>query len=162
MDTAEPGPPVTEATPPADPLWLSINGEELMLAGRFDHWVPVAIEEGGTEGAVRMFIDVTGMAAAEPHPAGVLFSFTARTVERVGPFAWVATGLLRRGNRQRRVKALIQVPAAHGPFVAMTFNIDRERFADVWGTVAGLLAGRREGEHMAPRAWLRAPVPATA
>jgi hypothetical protein len=140
---------------------LSISSKDLMLDGRFDHWVPVAMEGDGAEGAAQLFFDVTGMAGRGEEDE--LFSFESTKVKRLGELAFVATGLLRQGEVERTVDAVVQTPLAHTPFFAITFPLDQAAFPDVWGDLSALVSVRTEGgTQMTPRAWLRAPALASA
>jgi hypothetical protein len=140
---------------------LSIRSKDLLVAGRFDHWMPVALEGNGAEGAAQLFFDVTGMAGkADP---GELFSFESTQVKRIGELAFVATGTLQRGDVKRTVEVMVQTPMAHTPFFAVTFPVDETIFPDVWSDLAALIAARHEGDtQMSPRAWMRAPKLASA
>jgi hypothetical protein len=137
-------------------------GEELMVSGRFDHWAPVALEGGATgEGAAQIFFDVTGMAG----PRDVdeeLFSYTAHDVRKIGTLAYSAKGTMKRGDEELAVDAVVQTPAAHTPFLVVTFSIPRDKFAEVWEQLGALAAAQQDGINMAPRAWLRAPTLAAA
>jgi hypothetical protein len=135
---------------------LAIRSKELMVTGRFDHWVPVAMEGNGAEGAAQLFFDVTGM-AGKPEDAE-LFSFESTQVKRIGDLAFVATGTLQRGDVTRTVQVMVQTPMAHTPFFAVTFPIDETTFPEVWSDISALIAARQDGNNqMSPRAWLRAP-----
>jgi hypothetical protein len=137
---------------------LSIAGPELMVRGRFDHWVPVAAE-GATpdEGAVQIFFDVTGM--ARPQDRDELFSFQSVEVERLGSFAYIARGFMRSEESEEEVEAVIQTPPAHTPFVVITFSIDRRELAEVWEKLSAVVATRDEHDtQLHPRGWLRAPM----
>lgn len=143
------------------PIHVSVAGEDLVLEGRFDHWLPVAME--GTspdEGAVQLFFDVTGMAPPEsvPDAAPDLFSFTATSTTQIGPFAFLAHGVMKHGEAQRGIQAVIQTPAAHTPYFVITFAIDRRRFTEVWDQLQ-VVVERRAGTEtqMYPRAWLKVP-----
>jgi hypothetical protein len=124
--------PVVES--PRPPIRLFVAGEDVMLAGRFDHWRAMALDESSPEqGGAQVLLDVTGTA---PAGAEELFSFTARSVEGLGDSAYVAHGLMRRGEEERWTDAVIQAPAAHSPFVMITFTVDRTRLPEVWSRLA--------------------------
>ena len=149
--------------PPA--IRLAIRGPELMISGTFDHWVPVAMDGDGSEGMVQLFFDVTGMArpGQEGDEQEELFSFEADEVERVGELAHRASGKIRRGNVERSVDALVQTPAAHTPFVALTFAVDEKAFPEVWSELSALVGSNEDTRaQIYPRAWLRAPQLASA
>jgi hypothetical protein len=136
---------------------LSIAGADLMVKGRFDHWLPVAAE-GATpdEGAIQIFFDVTGMARTQDRDE--LFSFQASEVDRLGPFAYIARGAMKQGEAQETMEAVIQTPPAHTPFVVVTFSIDRKKFPDMWQDLSAVVAARDEhNTQLHPRGWLRAP-----
>jgi len=140
---------------------LDVRSKDLVVSGRFNHWLPVAIEGDGAEGAAQLFLDVTGMARRGEE--GELFSFESTEVKRVGDLAFVATGTLRRGDVERKVEAMIQTPIAHTPFLAITVPLDQAAFPDVWGNLSALVGTRSEaGAQLTPRAWLRIPVLAAA
>jgi hypothetical protein len=141
---------------------LAINSKQLMVAGRFDHWVPVAMEGNGAETAAQVLFDVTGMAGRAEDEE--LFSFEATEVKRVGDLAFVAKGTLRQGETERTVDVVVQTPMAHTPFVALTFPLEQSAFPEIWADLAALVAGtRNDGQiQMTPRAWLTAPALATA
>jgi hypothetical protein len=143
-------------------IQLNIAGSELMVSGRFDHWVPVAAE-GGTpeEGAVQIFFDVTG--TARPQQRDVLFDFQAGLVERLGPFAYIVKGTMTKDDRSEPMEAVVQTPPAHTPFVVVTFSIDRKKFPEIWDDLSAVVAARDDqASQIHPRAWLRAPTLATA
>jgi hypothetical protein len=145
---------------------MEIAGSELMVNGRFDHWVPVAAEggpEGGAtdEGAVQVFFDVTGMAS--PSDREELFAFHANEVEKLGPFAYIVKGTVTRGDRSESMEAVVQTPPAHTPFLVITFAIDRKKFPEIWEDLAAVVAARDDqSSQIHPRAWLRPPTLATA
>jgi hypothetical protein len=159
--TKFPVPPVYDGAR-SQTIRLAIAGAELMVNGRFDHWVPVAAE-GGTpeEGAVQVFFDVTGMAG--PVQGDDLFAFAATEVERLGPFAYIVKGTITKGDRVEPMEAVVQTPPAHTPFVVITFAFDRQKFADIWEDLAAVVATRDDqASQIHPRAWLRPPTLATA
>jgi hypothetical protein len=143
-------------------IHLSIAGSELMVNGHFDHWVPVAAEGASPdEGAVQIFFDVTGMARAPEGEA--LFSFHANDVDRLGPFAFIAKGVMHKGDLDEPMEAVVQTPPAHTPFVVVTFSIDRKKFSDIWQDLTAVVATRDEqNTQLHPRAWLRTPTLASA
>jgi hypothetical protein len=142
---------------------IAINGKELMLAGRFNHWVPVAVEGGtGGESAVQLFFDVTSLARTDEQDE--LFSFTSTSVKRIGDLAFVVKGTMKQGEVERNVDAVVQTPLAHTPFVAITLPFEEEAFPEIWSDMAALVSARVDGEsaQMHPSAWLKAPTLATA
>ncbi len=134
-------------------LRLSIRGGALMLEGRFDHWVPLAVDDD----SVQLCLDVTGMTRPAEPRAEELFSVTAHSVKQVGPLAYKATGTLRSGKSQKPVELVLQTPPAHTPFVVLTIPIDRARFPEVWDELVATVAARTNDAPLHPRAWLRAP-----
>jgi hypothetical protein len=140
---------------------LSITSKDLVIAGRFDHWLPVAMEGNGAEGAVQVLFDVTGLSTRQED--GELFSFEATKVKRVNAQSFAVTGLLKQGEVERTVEALVQTPMAHTPFVAITFPLDATAFPELWGDLSALVSGHNDNAvPMSPRAWLRAPALAAA
>jgi hypothetical protein len=157
-----PAPPVYDGAR-SQIIQLSIAGAELMVNGRFDHWVPVAAE-GGTpeEGAVQIFFDVTGMARSHELEEQ-LFAFEANEVERLGPFAYIVKGTITKDDRSEPMEAVIQTPPAHTPFVVITFAFDRKKFPEIWADLSAVVATRDDqNSQIHPRAWLRPPTLATA
>jgi hypothetical protein len=160
----------SSATIPAAPVYdgarsqtirLAIAGSELMVNGRFDHWVPVAAEGGGEEGAVQIFFDVTGTAISQP--TDDLFGFHATEVEKLGPFAYVVKGTITKGDRSEPMEAVVQTPPAHTPFLVITFAVDRKKFPEIWEDLAAVVATRDDqNSQIHPRAWLKPPTLATA
>jgi hypothetical protein len=159
--TPVPVPPVYDGAR-SQTIRLAIAGSELMVNGRFDHWVPVAAEGGNPdEGAVQVFFDVTGM--ARPQQLDELFAFDGSEVERLGPFAYIVKGTITKDDRTEPMEAVVQTPPAHTPFVVITFAIDRHKFPEIWGDLSAVVAARDEqNSQIHPRAWLRAPTLATA
>lgn len=138
---------------------LAITGEDLMLVGRFDHWKTVALDESSPDdGAAQVLVDVTGTA-----PAGgdALFSFASRSVERLSDAAYMARGVMRRGDVEHWTHALVQTPVAHTPFVMITFNVHRPQLGEVWEGLGHHVGVEAAHPEMA-RAWLRPPVLAAA
>jgi len=144
-------------------IGLSIAGSDLMVNGRFDHWVPVAAEGASAdEGAVQIFFDVTGM--ARPQDRDDLFVFQATDVDRLGPFAYIAKGTVTRGDTVEPMEVVVQTPPAHTPFLEVTFSIDRKKLPDVWEDLSAVVEARdsTSNSQLHPRAWLRPPTLATA
>jgi hypothetical protein len=157
-----PAPPVYDGAR-SQAIGLAIAGSELMVNGRFDHWVPVAAEGAGVdEGAVQIFFDVTGM--ARPQDRENLFAFDALEVDRLGPFVYLAKGTVTRGDVVEPMEVVVQTPPAHTPFLVVTFSIDRKKFPDVWEDLNASVATRDGGasSQLHPRAWLRPPTLASA
>jgi hypothetical protein len=149
------------------PIQLSISSSDLVLEGRFDHWVPMASEGSSPEeGSFQLLFDVTGVTRGAANENGDghekgddLFSFAGKTVERIAPLAFVVKGTMKKGDLQQKVKVVVQTPTPHTPFVAITFSIDRVKFADAWEEIAAVLHSRTQVETpIMPRAWLRAPM----
>jgi hypothetical protein len=139
---------------------LAINGKDLMLAGRFNHWTPVAVEGGGTggESAVQLFFDVTSLARTDETED--LFEFTSHQVKRIGDLAFLVKGTMKQGDVERPVDAVVQTPVAHTPFVAITLPFEAEVFPEIWSDMSALVSARVDGESaqmMHPQAWLKAP-----
>jgi len=146
---------------PAPFIELAIRGADLVLAGRFEHWVPVALETGGGESEAQVLFDVTSPGPA--NDGGELFSFIGSEVQRLAEQAYLVKGQLRRGDVERPVDALVQAPAGHSPFASVTFRVDEAAFPEVWDELTGRLQARPAAdEEVRPRAWLLAPVLAAA
>jgi len=145
-----------------DPIRLSIAGDGVWLEGRFDHWMSLTVEDTSEQGrAAQIIVDVTATADVDMQP-NELFFFKARSTEQVGPLAFLARGTITRGEIDGEAEALIQTPAGHTPFVAVTFSFDRNRFLDVSERFSDLVSVSTQGTQLSPRAWLRPPVIASA
>jgi hypothetical protein len=142
---------------------LAIHGPDLVLAGKFEHWVPVAIETGGGESEAQVLFDVTSPGPANDGDGDLLFSFSANHLKRLKDGTYLARGTFRHGEVERAVEALVQAPVAHSPFASLTFRLDEAVFPEVWSEFSGRLAAHdpTDGE-MRPRAWLLAPLLAAA
>jgi hypothetical protein len=157
--------PVAASGPgPGQPRFidLSIRGDELLLEGKFEHWVPMALETGGKRSHAQLVIDVTS-----PGPANdtgeELFSFVASKVRKVTDDSYVAQGVMQRGDVQRPGRATVQAPAAHSPFAVVTFEMTEAAFPEVWEELSTRVA--RQGgpdAEVRPRAWLLTPTVAAA
>jgi hypothetical protein len=145
------------------PINLRIAGADLLLAGRFEQWVPLALAEGKGDGeaTAQLLIDVTSTSRAQrkgDKQSADLLSFSATDVELVGPQSYRAKGKLRADGVTRPAEALLHNPAGHTPFLIMTLPIDRAHFAEVWSAFEDRAAATPAGDReMRPRAWLRAP-----
>ena len=151
---------VPPATQQGQSINLRIAGADLLLSGRFEHWVPLALAEGKDEGAAQLLLDVTSTprSRSESRPVSELFSFTSTSVEAVAPQSYRAKGRLRSHGITRQTEVLLHSPVGHTPFFIMTVPVDRTHFAELWSELedraAVTVAGDKE---LRPRAWLRAP-----
>jgi hypothetical protein len=142
----------------AAPIRLQIAGADLLLSGRFDQWMPVALGESQEGPAVmQILFDVTSNGSARP--ASDLFSFKARSVEAVAQQSYRLKGTLQAGGSVGEVEALLQNPPGHTPFFMILFKLDRETFPELWAAVEersewAHTSGEKE---LRPRAWLREP-----
>jgi hypothetical protein len=147
--------------PPAQPIRLGIAGADLLLAGRFEQWVPLVMADGASdESAVQLLVDVTSPPGqGGPRPSADLFSFTAKKVEQVAPNAHRARGVLRANGHSRATEVLLHSPVGHTPFLLATFQIERSRFPELWEALEerALSAAASGTKEMRPRAWLRLP-----
>jgi hypothetical protein len=140
---------------------LAIHGSDLVIAGRFEHWVPVSLETGGAQGEAQVLFDVTSPGPA--NDAGDLFAFTSSDVRQLADGAYLARGSFRQGETEHSVEAVVQAPAGHSPFAAVTFRVDEAAFPEVWSALADRMAARPAADlEVRPRAWLLAPVLAAA
>jgi hypothetical protein len=141
---------------------LSIRGEDLLLEGKFEHWVPMALESGGKRGQAQLVFDVTSSGPA--NDTGVeLFSFVSTRARRVADGAYVAQGTMQQGDVHRAARATVQTPAAHSPFAIVTFEVVEAAFPEVWEELSARVASQdgSNGE-VRPRAWLLTPTIAAA
>jgi|SRR6185436_785712 len=141
---------------------LSIRGDELLLEGKFEHWVPLSLESGGERGHAQVVFDVTSSGPAND-TGGELFSFVSSKVRRVADGTYLAQGTMQRGAVHRASKATVQAPAAHSPFAVVTFEVAEAAFPEVWDTLSTRLASQSGPDaEVRPRAWLLSPVLAAA
>jgi hypothetical protein len=140
---------------------LSIKGEDLLLSGKFEHWVPMSLESGGKQNEAQLLVDVTSHGPADD--ADAIFSFESKVVRRISAEAFLAKGTLRRGDVQRATEVVVQIPPTHSPFAAVTVHLDEPVFPEVWSELSARFAtqGGAESE-VRPRAWLLTPVVAAA
>jgi hypothetical protein len=141
-------------------IQLDIHGGEVVLAGKFEHWLPVSMETGGDASEAQVVFDVTS-----PGPAndlGQVFSFASSEVKRTGKGTYVATGTMRRGDVTRKAEAVVHTPLAHSPFAAVTFNVDEGAFPEVWSELSARVSDRVDESEVRPWAWLRPPEVAVA
>jgi hypothetical protein len=160
---AIPTPPVAAAPVVGPPRFidLSIRGGELLLAGRFEHWVPMALESGGKRHEAQVVFDVTSTGPA--NDTADVFSFVSNKVRRTAPGTYLARGTMRRGDVERPSSATVQAPAAHSPFAVVTFEVDEAAFPELWGELSARVASQDgSNAEVRPRAWLLTPVVAAA
>jgi hypothetical protein len=140
---------------------LSIRGGELFLAGRFDHWVPMALESGGKSSHAQLVVDVTSVGPA--NDTAELFSFVSSKVRRMADGAYLATGTLSRGDVQRASRASVQAPGAHSPFAVVTFEVDEAVFPEAWIELSARVGAQDTSTaQVRPHAWLFTPAVAAA
>ena len=152
------------ATPvpaPGQAITLRIAGADLLLSGRFEQWVPLAVAESNSEGAVQLLVDVTSTPRGRRGDVAMpeLFSFTSTEVEAVAAQQYRAKGRLKAGGVTRAAEALLHNPVGHNPFFIMTLPIDREHFPALWDHLedrAAVAQGNVDKE-LRPQAWLRVP-----
>lgn len=147
------------------PITLAVTGRDVYLAGRFDNWIPVALDASNEdEGGAQILVDLT--AFAPPRAAGAppdLLSFTADRVKAISRGSFRAEGTLGAGETEGKATAIFQSPATHTPFIAVTLPIDRHAFPELWAELVDM-ASRTTGRetHLYPRGWVRTPELATA
>jgi hypothetical protein len=143
-------------------ITLSIRGAELLLDGKFEHWVPMALESGGRQSHAQLVVDVTSTGPTNDS-GDELFSFVSSKVRRVADGTYVAQGTMQRADVQRAGEATVQAPAAHSPFAVVTFEVADAAFPEVWDELSARVA-RQDGPdaEVRPRAWLLAPTVAAA
>ncbi len=150
----------------ARPIGLHVSGADLLLEGRFNHWMPVAVMSDRPDvGVVQILFDSTSPANEGARPPGQdLFSFRAEEAKPVGERVFSAKGRLEvegqgaAEDEDAEVEAIIQAPEGHSPFFFVTLSIDRTRFEPLWSAIedrAVLSLG--EQKEMRPSAWLRVP-----
>ncbi len=161
-----------------------------MLNGRFHHWMPVTLINGkDNEGLAQILFDVTSnrsapssaalKSEAKPEVKGgakpasrvaapknerPLFEFVTTSVKNTGPQSYRLLGRMRAGIYSGDVEAVLESPRGHTPFFAITFTIDREKFAKLWTAfedrAAEAIANGQD--ELRPWAWLREPMLAAA
>lgn len=139
-----------------------MRGEDLLLSGKFGHWVPLSLDDGsGKLPEAQLVFDVTSVGPA--NDGGEVFSFVATEVEPLVAGAYLARGTLRRDDREQPAQAVLQAPATHSPFALVTFQIDPATFPELWSELEARVANDQvpEGE-VRPWAWPQAPTLAAA
>lgn len=155
---------INSRSPVASPsagIELRIGGADLLLAGRFHHWMPVTLIHGkDDEGLAQVLFDVTSNRAA---PKGrrprALFEFHSTSVKSTGPQSYKLKGRIKSGIFSGDAEALLESPRGHTPFFAITFTIDRAKFSDLWNAFEerAATAIANGEEELRPWAWLREP-----
>jgi hypothetical protein len=154
------------ATPVASPsaaIELRIGGADLLLAGRFLHWMPVTLVNGkNDEGLAQVLFDVTSNRAAakgKGKDTRPLFEFQATSVKSTGPQTYRLKGRIKAGLSSGEVEARLESPRGHTPFFAITFTLDRSKFAALWSAFEERAAAAVANgvEELRPWAWLREP-----
>jgi hypothetical protein len=141
---------------------LSIRGADVLLSGKFEHWVPMALESGGKRSQAQVVFDVTSTGPANDI-GGEVFSFASNKVRQIAEGTYLAQGTMRRGDVQRATRATVQAPAAHSPFAVVTFDLDEGVFPELWEELSARVASQDDSNaEVRPRAWLLTPVVAAA
>jgi hypothetical protein len=161
---------IATATPVASTpaaIELRIGGADLLLSGRFMHWMPVTLVNGkDDEGLAQVLFDVTSNRAApnEKAKARPLFEFTSTSVKSTGPQSYRLKGRMKAGDVVGEAEAVLESPRGHTPFFAITFNVDRAKFEDLWSAFEDRAATAVANgvEELRPWAWLREPLLAAA
>jgi hypothetical protein len=155
--------PIVNETPSfvetaAAPIRLQIAGADLLLSGRFSHWVPVLMSEAqdGSD-AVQILFDVTSNRAGAKGTD--LFTFKTKSVEPMAAQSYKLKGTLTGGGASGEVEAVLQNPPGHTPFFVMLFRLNREAFPEIWSALEDHAAGvQASGEQeLRPQAWVREP-----
>ena len=162
MTRQDAAPRTAPAATPARFIDLSIAGGDLLLSGKFQHWVPMALETGGKQSEAQVVFDVTSSGPAND-TGGEVFSFVSNKVRRIDEGTYLARGTLRRGGVSRASQATVQSPATHSPFAVVTFEVDEAAFPELWDELSARVASQ-EGSNaeVRPQAWLLTPVLAAA
>jgi hypothetical protein len=150
--------PTTSLDTAVPPIRLQIAGADLLLSGRFSHWVPVLMSEAqdGTD-AVQILFDVTSNRVSGP--GSDLFTFKAKSVESVAAQSYRLKGTLTGGGASGEVEAVLQNPPGHTPFFVMLFRLNSQTFPAIWSALEDRAVGvQASGEQeLRPEAWVREP-----
>jgi hypothetical protein len=153
--------------PNPEAIELRVNGADLLLAGRFLHWMPVTLISGkNNEGMAQLLFDVTSnrtVPADRSARSNPLFEFKSSSVKSAGQQAYRLKGTLKSGTgagvESGEVEAILESPRDHTPFFAMTFTLDRSKFESLWTAfeekAASIIA--KGQEELRPWAWMREP-----
>ena len=160
----------TVVVPSPEAIELRVIGADLLLAGRFLHWMPVTLISGKeNEGLAQVLFDVTSNRSTSEEPmTAPLFAFKTTSVKAVGAQAYRLRGILKAGFgaelESGEVEAVLESPRDHTPFFAVTFTLDRDKFAALWTAFEDKAASAiaRGQEELRPWAWLREPLLAAA
>jgi hypothetical protein len=157
----------TVVVPTPEAIELQVAGADLLLAGRFLHWMPVTLISGkNNEGMAQLLFDVTSNRTAPKDRtarSAPLFEFKTASVKGAGQQAYRLKGTLKSGTgagvESGEVEAILESPRDHTPFFAMTFTLDRTKFESLWTAfeekAASVIA--KGQEELRPWAWLREP-----
>lgn len=149
---------------PVPAIQLGIAGADVLLKGRFHHWMPVAlIQAKDDEGLAQVLFDVTSTRPGSTGATDSLFEFQAKTVKAAGPQTYKLGGQLKsktpEGIESGEIEAVLESPQGHTPFFAITFTIDRSKFARLWSAFEDRAAHAiaKGQSELRPWAWLREP-----
>ncbi|HEY0710652.1 MAG TPA: hypothetical protein VGG33_27865 [Polyangia bacterium] len=155
--------------PTPEAIELRVTGADLLLVGRFLHWMPVTLISGkDNEGMAQLLFDVTSNRTVRGEPVASLFEFKTTSVKAVGPQAYRLKGTLKADTgaaiESGEIDAVLESPRDHTPFFAMTFTLDRTKFASLWTAFEdkAAVAIAKGQEELRPWAWLREPLLAAA
>jgi hypothetical protein len=144
---------------PVVPLRLQIAGADLLLSGRFEHWMPVLLSEGNEKepATVQLLVDVTSNRSR--HQGKDLLTFKTRSVQASGPQTYRLKGTLQADGQSREVEAVLRNPPGHTPFFLLLLHIDQASFPGLWEAIEERAVRVQDSgqEELRPRAWLRAP-----
>ena len=144
----------------AEGIELRIGGADLLLAGRFHHWMPVTLINGkDDEGLAQVLFDVTSNRAAPGRRPARSVRVSCDVGQEHGAAVVQLKGRIKAGIFSGRCRSVAGKPARHTPFFAITFTIDREKFADLWTAFEDRAATAIANgeEELRPWAWLREP-----
>jgi hypothetical protein len=168
------------SVPVGRPIALHIAGGDLLLDGRFNHWIPVAVMNDNPDlGVVQLLCDSTSpandLASGSSDPqreapdaqSGAaradLFRFDSKKVRPKGKHVFLVEGTLGTGEEEHGVEVVVHLPQGHSPFFFVTVPIDRKRFPELWSHIEDkVIAPIADQQEMRPLAWLRAPLLAAA
>lgn len=175
--------PDNSRTYATDALRLTVVGADLLLSGRFEHWVPMAVDTSvPAEKSVQLLVDVTSSRqSADQSTDEDALTLTARNVRKIAPLTYRLRGTLTADGVSQDVEAMLQTPQSHTPFCLLTLTLPSDEFAGLWSRVDAHTprntngAARRTDDgapvaadepnadnEMRARAWLRPPTIAAA
>jgi len=124
---------------PRPPIELRIQGEDVFLSGSFHRWQANAASGPDLDMvSVHLAVDATSPDLLRAHPPEHhLFSFTSKTVHKLGENVFSAEGLMTTDAGEQPCDVLVEIPEGHTAFVALAFVVKKEFLGESWQEITG-------------------------